>query len=381
MRIVVAAILCVMVAASVVPHARETTVVVERLPAGGIAPQVVTDASGVMHIVYFSGASEAGNVSYVRRLTDGRYTAPIRVNSQPGSAISIGTVRGPQIALGRGGRVHVVWNGSNTAQPRPASAMPFLYSRLDDSGRGFEPQRNLITRANGTDGGGSVAAGRDGQVYVAWHANSERTGEDHRMVYLARSSDDGTRFMPEKAISPEPLGACGCCSMRATVDRAGTLLFLFRAATRNVQRDMTLLTSKDRGETFATVTLDPWRLEACPLSSAAMAEGPRGVTAAWETNGQIRFADVSPAASTGPSVKSAPGSGQRKHPAIAFNVAGEMLLAWADGTAWAKGGTVAWQLYDSSGRPTSSRGSLPGLAAWALAAVAPLPDGRFLILY
>jgi len=37
---------------------------------------------------------------------------------------------------------------------------PVLYTRLNDRGTGFEPERNLINFAAGLDGGSSVAADR-----------------------------------------------------------------------------------------------------------------------------------------------------------------------------------------------------------------------------
>ena len=63
------------------------------------------------------------------------------------------------MALGADGRVHVAWMGSATAEPRgPDNLAPMLYARLNRSGSGFEPQRNVVTRAFGLDGGGTIAA-------------------------------------------------------------------------------------------------------------------------------------------------------------------------------------------------------------------------------
>ena len=67
---------------------------------------------------------------------------------------------------------HVAWMGSNQAEPKAdgGTATPMLYSRLDDAGTCFEPQRNIIQAHPGLDGGGSVAADPLGNVYVTWHA-------------------------------------------------------------------------------------------------------------------------------------------------------------------------------------------------------------------
>ena len=41
---------------------------------------------------------------------------------------------------------------------------------MNDSGTAFETERNVIHAAYGLDGGGSVAADDQANVYVAWHA-------------------------------------------------------------------------------------------------------------------------------------------------------------------------------------------------------------------
>src|SRR4051794_33977196 len=89
---------------------------------------------------------------------------------------SAGTIRGGQLALGKAGRAHVVWFGTSKALPRgplnpamaadsPYNGTPLLYSRLDDAGTAFEPQRNLMQATFGLDGGPSVAADPLGNVY------------------------------------------------------------------------------------------------------------------------------------------------------------------------------------------------------------------------
>jgi hypothetical protein len=62
---------------------------------------------------------------------------------------------------------------------------------LNNSGKAFQPQRNLMQYAKGGDGGISIAADAGGAVYAVWHAMGAEPGEDHRRVYLARSTDDG----------------------------------------------------------------------------------------------------------------------------------------------------------------------------------------------
>jgi hypothetical protein len=233
-------------------------VTVIETPNGGIQPQTVVDAKGGLHLIYFKGDPRAGDIYYVRRESSKeRFSGPIRVNSQAASAIATGTVRGGQIALGKGGRAHVFWNGSGKGK----SAEGMFYARLNDAGTGFEDQRNLMRRSSVPDGGGTLAADSLGNVYVAWHGlkNGGPRGEDKRQVWVARSSDDGKSFSEEQPAWMEPTGACACCSTRAFADSKSSVYMLYRSANDNVNRDMYLLSSSDQGKTFQGSLIHKWK--------------------------------------------------------------------------------------------------------------------------
>ncbi len=350
---------------------------------GGIQPQTAMDARGGLHMIFFAGDAGAGDIYYVHRGPGAAdFSQPLRVNSQPGSAVAVGTVRGPQMALGADGRAYVVWFGSDKAQPRgPGGAVPVLFSRLNESGTGFEPQRTVMQYAKGVDGGLSVAVGSGGEVYVVWHAEGNEVGEAHRRVYLARSTDEGKTFAREIPISPVELGACGCCGMRAMVDGQGKVYVFYRAAADGVNRDMTLLVSSDRGSTFRAMRLGPWKLNACPMSTASLSALNGLVVAAWETDGQIHF-DGLKASQALPETFTPPGpADDRKHPAIAMDANGWVLLAWTEGTGWKKGGTLVWQMYDPSGKPAGAEGHAEGVPAWDLPSVVADRQGNFTIAY
>lgn len=362
------------------------TVTLLRTPHEGIQPQTSLGPHGVLHMIYFKGDPAAGDIEYVSRKPGQKdFGPPVRVNSEPASAIAVGTVRGPQMALGRNGRVYVVWFGARPQSVDGTNTMPVLFSRLNDSRTAFEPQRNLMQFAKGTDGGISVAADARGNVYAVWHAMGAQPGEDHRRVYLARSTDDGKTFAREVPISPDTLGACGCCGMRAFADERGTLFVLYRSARQSIHRDMTLLVSTDRGGTFREATLGPWELNACPMSTAYLSERGKQVLAAWETAGQVYFDSIDPVdpASLKPSSAiSAPGNtDKRKHPAVAAGANGQVLLAWTEGTGWSKGGSLAWQLFDREGNPISVQGQAPGVPVWGLPSIFADPNGNFTIVY
>ena len=307
------------------------TVKLNRVPDGGLQPQTVVDSAGTQHLIYYKGDAGAGDIFYVRRSPKSSdYSKPIRVNSQPGSAIAMGTIRGAQLAVGKGNRVHVAWNGSGKAEPMGPgkSANPMLYARLNDNGTAFEPQRNVVAQAYGLDGGGSVAADPEGNVYVAWHGNPNSDGEENRRVYVVHSSDDGQTFSTEAPADVQRNGACGCCGMRAFVDDGGKLYLIYRSARQDVNRDMYLLTSADRGNSFKGILLDKWMAPKCPMSNEAFANAPDAVLAAWETNGQVQLARIDKKTGQTRKPVAAPGGANgRKHPALAVNAKRETLAA------------------------------------------------------
>ena len=142
-------------------------VTLTRVPDDGIQPQVAQDRSGQVHLIYFKGDAAHGDLFYTRfDPKNPRYAAPLRVN-EPGTALATGTVRGGHLAIGRNGRVHVAWAGSDRAKPQgPEYLKPMLYTRLNDSGEAFEAPRNLVAKfGNGLDGG-SIAADQTGDVFV-----------------------------------------------------------------------------------------------------------------------------------------------------------------------------------------------------------------------
>lgn len=359
-------------------------VVVERLPEGALQPQVVVDGPGTVHLVFLKGEPAGCDVFYVRRAAGQEGSScPRRVNSQPNSAIATGTIRGAQLAVGRNGRVHVVWNGSSLAEPRPKRGAPLLYTRLDDTGTAFEPQRNLITWAGDLDGGGSVAADAAGNVFVMWHGrvSEDAPGEAGRAVVLARSRDEGRTFAREVRAADAATGACACCGMRAWADGPGTLFALFRGAAHEVDRDMHLLVSHDHGRSFQLATLARWKIAACPMSSAWLTQSGGQVLAAWESGAKVYFAKVDPAAPGVGEAVPAPSSEKCKHPVVVGNARGEVLFVWTEGTGWARGGSVGWQVYDPQGRPTDEHGRAEGVPTWSHAAAFARPDGDFVILY
>jgi hypothetical protein len=355
-----------------------------RVPGGGVQPQAAVDGKGVVHLIYLSGDASHNDIFYVRSTDGVMWSQPVRVNSQPGSAIAMGTVRGAHLALGRGGRVHVAWMGSGAAEPKAAGdTTPMLYTRSTEDGSGFEPQRNVVQSKTGLDGGGSVAADGQGHVYVAWHAPETRDGgEQSRRVWLARSDDDGKTFAPEQPASAEG-GACGCCGLRLFAAGDGAVYALYRSADQKIRRDMTLLRFDPKLGAAEAEVVGSMQSAVCVMSTSAFAPGPRGVAiGAWETEGQIYWASID-AANKAIKGAAVPGNGRgRKHPAVATNARGETLIAWTEGTGWNRGGTIAWQVFGKDGAPLhDGAGRAEGLPVWGAPAAFTRADGKFVVVY
>lgn len=357
-----------------------------RLPDGGLQPGAVLDESARLHLIYVTGEPGQADIFYIHSGDFGStFTDPIRVNSEPGSAIATGTVRGPQLAVGKDGRVHVAWMGSRDATPKaPRGTTPMLYARMNDDRTGFEPQRNLIQARPGLDGGGTVAADDVGNVYVAWHAPEVHPGtEADRRIWVAGSRDEGRTFSAETAADPEPVGTCGCCGMRAATDARGNLLMAYRSAAGTGTRDVHLLASANGIDRFKGWKIHEWEVGYCMMSTFDFWTDRRNTLLAWETDGQIYFGIVDAQTAGLTKMVSAPGTGDnRKHPALARNAREEVLLAWTEGTGWNRGGRVLWQVFDRDLEPVPDKdGQTGGLPAWGRPAAFATPDGDFVLIY
>ena len=344
------------------------------------------DKNDVVHLIYLTGDPARADILYTRSSDGGStWAKAVRVNSQPGSAIAIGTVRGPHLAIGRNGRVHVAWMGSSLAQPKaPDGTSGMLYTHLSSDGAAFEPQRNVITTHSGLDGGASIAADDAGHVFVAWHAPEHRPGtEQDRRVWVARSTDDGKSFAPEACISDPATGACACCGMRImTAD--GKLFVLYRGASEQVNRGMFLIDATSELTDAHDRQIAPMKIGMCVMSTASLAGSQNAILAAWETHEQVVWSALDPAHPEKIAAHRVAPSDDRgqKHPAIASNASGQVLVAWAEGTGWNKGGSVAWQLFDASGSPLpEAGGQSANLPVWGSPAVFAKPGGGFVIVY
>src|SRR5262249_36018027 len=135
----------------------------------------------------------------------------------------------------------------------------------------------------------------------------------------------------------------------------------------------------DHGASFETAYEHHWKVSTCPMSSAAFSQAPTGILAAAETHERVFFVRLDP--KTGKASSPVSPDTKAKHPVVVANNKGEVLFTWTEGTGWAKGGSVAWQLYDQNAKPISEISRAEGLPEWSLVAAYGEPNGDFVVIY
>jgi hypothetical protein len=76
-------------------------------------------------------------------------------------------------------------------------------------------------------------------------------------------------------------------------------------------------------------------------------------------------------------------SERRKHPRLAIDKDGRVLMAWTEGMSSTSmtGGSLSWQVFGADGQPIGDRGSRPGVPPLSLGVVAARPGGSFVVFY
>lgn len=347
---------------------------VEAVPEGGLQAEAAVDPDGRVHLVYLRGDPKAAEVRYTWRQGDGPWQAGQTLSSRTAPGLAIGSIRGPQLALGARGAVHVIWNGASG--PDKSTQPALWYAVKESSVQPFGVPRDLSGTALALDGGGSVAADGKGGVYAVWHGHLPPgpVEETQRSVLVRTSRDEGKSFGPAESANQAQPGVCACCSLKAAADPGSGLTIFYRSAVTLENREMRLLSPS--GAAWQTRTVDPWKTPMCPMSSAALLPWQDRLLGAWETSGQIHAGWLGTPES--PRITGATSSA--KHPALALSPQGKILLAWVEGTGWNRGGTAAWQELDLKLQPIGPRGSAPGVPAWGRTAVYAEPDGDFVVL-
>jgi hypothetical protein len=293
------------------------------LPDKGEVPDAEIDPGGVVHVAYVVGE----DAFYVKSSDNGKtFSAPVRINSQPGTVHPANMFRGPDLAIGKNGRVHVIWYVNAYQRKLPQDQWGVFYSYLDPEQSAFARGRNLNHKPSDNY---SLAANAKGEMAVVWMAGK---------IFLTESMDNGETFGESTSIWEA--NPCECCASRALMKNEGTLFIQYREKQNN-ERDMYLLTRKGEGPfTKQKISSTEWKINACPMTGCFLSGDAQRLATAWETKGEIFYGMKT-------------GASMPREVAVAKNGKWPIVLASSDGNvlvSWKDGETVKWQSFDQSGK-------------------------------
>lgn len=313
------------------------------LPDGAASPDVIV-TDGAVHLVY-----GAGGDAFHQRSEDGGLTfgAAVRVNDRQGTVFSA-CERGPRVALGGDGTIHVV--------SAPNRLLGVNYARRRPGADTFELTRDL--RYEGaTAAEGAVVAANGDTVWVIWldGKSGEPRNSPVGLPLFGRVSRDGGQTFEAGGLLPHDYdgGACACCHLAAAFDAEGRLLLAFRGA-RNGVRDVFLLRGERAGRRFRTarVTEDEWVFRGCPMDGPRIGQGKDSLLVAHTVDGRVGWSRIDDGRVQPPQRPDAP---RGRFPLALQRPDGALLLAWIEGD------NVKWVARDERGRIVN-QGTLPGTA-------------------
>ena len=311
-------------------------VTVANIAGDAAVPDAEIAKDGSIHVAYVAGE----DVFYIASTNAGKtFTAPLRVNSEPGTAHPANMFRGPDVAIGKNGRIHVIWYVNAYQRKLPQDQWGVFYSHRDPGQTAFSKAVNLNHKPSDNY---SLAADEKGNVAVVWMAGG---------VFVNTSKDNGETFSTAEQV--EVADPCECCASRASYSPNGSLLISYRDKTANI-RDMHLLVRAPGAATFTKEKISgtPWEVTGCPMTGTYLANAGKEEIAAWETKGQIFYARIDPT------------TGKRKTNEIKVAERGKWPVALADRNgnvliSWKEASVLKWQFFNATDQPDAKPASKP----------------------
>ena len=290
--------------------------------------------------------------------------------------------RGPKLAVGNDGGIHVVWadRWSQGAQCR------VRYARSTNGGSSFEPVQQ-ISPMPGVDGATTTADG-EGNVLVFWHVfdpPQEEVPNGH-WIYLSRSTDHGASFAASERVRITNVKdlACSMCMMRARIGDDGNVYLAFRSAENNI-RDFYVLRSRKTENRFAAlrVNQDNWELKSCPMCGPELTIDWQGrVFCAFMSRHRVYWSSMTPGEAAFSLHVATPANEQDEiYPSVTSNRQGEVLFLWQVGPmSVTERATVKWAIYRQDGTFTHQQGTIGVSDSGTKATAFTGADGRFYIV-
>jgi hypothetical protein len=222
---------------------------------------------------------------YVDHSTDyGKsFSPPVAVNEERVPIRSRSEYRS-QIVVDASGRIYVAFPAYGL-QPWTT-----YLSVSDDNGRHFSAPEPLSNQAGVANSFETVLAidGRN-RLNAFWHDERESASEETgNAIYFSIRESTGQWLESNRKFAD---GVCSCCRLALDFDRDGQPVLLFRNIYPGNIRDHELARADAAGGGWikTRISVDEWRIEACPTDGPALAIGPDGrYHVAWFTQGSVR---------------------------------------------------------------------------------------------
>jgi hypothetical protein len=348
--------LLILCAGEAVGAATKPTVNVVTAPSQCLVPDVAVDAQGVLHMVY--GLDH--HAYYVRSADNGgTFTSRVKLNSTGMVETKMGE-RGPKLAVGSDGNIHVVWMD----EWAPGVKTFVRYSRSLDGGKSFEALQTLSDMP-GVDGVTVTADGK-GNVLAFWHVMVDPKPDVKSATWLhtTRSANNGAVFGPTEKLNITNLSglACSMCMMRARAGADGCVYLAFRSAEGSI-RDFYVLKGRPTENRFTALRVneDNWNIDYCPMCGPELTFAPNGQSlCAFMSRKRVYWATADAGMNAYRLHVGTPTSDEGElYPSAVANSKGDVLFVWQVGPMAVKGtSTVKWARCDKDGKPTGESGTV-----------------------
>ncbi len=301
---------------------------------------------------------EGNRIVVVRSSDLGRtFSAPVVVTPEPMN-LDWGPDARARIAVDPKGDVVVTFA---IFQDKNFNGRAFI-SRSTDNGQSFSKPQPITANAT-SQRFETVAIDPAGKVFLAWLDKrngpaARAAGRPYPGAALAYAwSDDGGATVGNTSIALD--NTCECCRLGVAFAGPGRPAVIFRNIFAGSVRDNAVITFKDATTPgpLRRVSVDNWKIEACPHHGPSLAILPDGTQhAAWFTDGAARKglfyarADSSNAAFSAPRALSAPDRQPARPYLQADGTALHLVWKEFDGDKVA----VRWQISTDSGRSWSA---------------------------
>ena len=268
--------------------------------------------------------------------------------------------RGPKLAVGGDGVVHVVWVDCWA----PGIKTYVRYARSVDQGKSFEAMKTLSS-INGVDGL-TITAGGGGRVLAFWHVAQPPQDKipQGTWLHMARSLDNGIHFEHDEQVQIVNHSglACSMCMMRARTGADGNVYLAFRSAEENV-RDFYVLKGASGENRFSAIRVneDNWLLKECPMCGPELTVGSGGrLLCAFMSRHKVYWSDSDKEVGRFQGHNATPANeADEIYPAAVANRRGDVLFVWQVGPMSITGtATVHWACYHRSRGFTGRQGTL-----------------------